>query len=96
MKHLSPCRDCEKAAKELWHGMTAGCNGCECRAIARSPQFFRVRRRRQVDSAYLAVLAAAFDVDPKVEASWRPAHNLVKRAFEYDAMYSVWRAGEPA
>ena len=96
MKHLPPCRDCDRASRELWHGVTANCRGCQLRSVGRLPQFFRVRRRRQVDSAYLAVLKTIFDVDPKDESSWRPVHEEVKHAFAHDAMYEVWRAGEPS
>jgi hypothetical protein len=95
-KHLPPCRDCEKSARELWHGVTADCRGCQARSVGRSPQFFRARRRRQIDSDYLAVLAAVFRVNPKNEESWRPAHDEVKAAFDLDAMYEKWKAGEPA
>jgi hypothetical protein len=93
----SPCQDCDRASRELWHGITAECKGCAARSIARSPQFFRVRKRLNAnDPAYLAMLAAVFDVDPKDKASWWPAHEHVKTAFGSDAMYSTWKAGAAA
>jgi hypothetical protein len=61
--------------------------------VARSPQFFRVRRRQHVDAGYLALLAAVFGVDPKVESDWRPVHDQVKAALNRDAMYAAWVAG---
>ena len=89
----TPCPACDRASRELCGLFKAGCRGCEARAVARSPQFFRVRKRQSAhDPAYLAMLAAAFNVNPKDKDSWWPAHLEVKEAFAHDAMYETWKA----
>lgn len=99
MKHLPPCRDCDRASRELWHGMQASCRQCQARVVGRGYHFLRVRKRQRRDATYDAVLCAVFKIgkdedgrDAKITA----AHEEVKRAFAHDAMYEVWRAGEPS
>lgn len=43
------CKDCEAAATKVWALFTAGCTGCQARAVARSagtPRARAGRRRR--------------------------------------------------
>ena len=50
------CSDCDLAAKRPWHGFFAGCPGCKARSVARSPQFFAVRKAGQQNRHYRALL----------------------------------------
>ena len=76
------CPACDRASRELSGMFKAGCRGCEARAVARSPQFFRVRKRQKLDSAYMALLGKLC-----------LTHEEVKAAFDKDAMYEIWKAG---
>jgi len=50
------CEDCTKAATQVWHGFTMGCQGCCARATARGPNFHRVRTTGSQDRPYRAQL----------------------------------------
>ena len=78
-----PCRDCYRASRELWHGMTDDCTGCRARAVARSPQFFGVRKRQKLNTMYVEMLS---ELDL--------THQQVKDAFAKDSMYSAWKVAE--
>ena len=52
------CPNCTKAEAQPWHQFTAGCKGCEARAISRSPQFVESRRSGKQTPEYRAALAA--------------------------------------
>lgn len=52
------CPNCTQAKAQPWHQFTAGCKGCEARALSRSPQFVESKRRNRQTPEYRAALAA--------------------------------------
>lgn len=52
------CQDCQTATERPWHTFTAGCSGCDARALSRSLQYVESRRRGKQTQAYRAALQA--------------------------------------
>lgn len=50
------CTNCTRAAAEPWHGFSSGCPGCRARSVARSPQFYAVRKSGVQDRHYRGLL----------------------------------------
>lgn len=50
------CEDCTNSAAKLWHGFTAGCDGCKSRAVSRGPNYRRARDSGRQDRPYLEEL----------------------------------------
>lgn len=50
------CKDCEAAATKVWALFTAGCTGCQARAVARSPQCWDAARKGRQTQAYRDLL----------------------------------------
>lgn len=53
---MDGCTSCASAARELSHAFTNGCQGCAARAVARGPNFKRVRHAGMQDRQYRALL----------------------------------------
>ena len=77
------CPDCTRAAEQLHHGFAARCPGCQSRAIARGPDYFRVRKAGKLDPTYQSLL-------DRIGAD----HAAVKAAAQADHLTSGrWREG---
>lgn len=70
-----PCPDCTKAAAGQWHGFNWTCTTCRARQVARSQDYWRVRRLGHLDKAYRTLLGTC-----------RVTHEEVRAAAERDAM----------
>jgi hypothetical protein len=51
------CVDCTQAAERPWHIFSSGCNGCEARGLARSPQYAESKRLGRLTGPYRDLLA---------------------------------------
>ena len=51
------CIDCMKAAEGPWHVFSSGCDGCEARSLARSPQYAESKHLGRLTRAYQGLLA---------------------------------------
>ena len=51
------CVDCKRAAEGPWHVFSSGCNGCEARGLARSPQYAESKRQGRLTRSYQDLLA---------------------------------------
>jgi len=51
------CVDCKRAAEGPWHVFSSGCNGCEARGLARSPQYADSKRLGRLTGSYQNLLA---------------------------------------
>lgn len=50
------CVDCTTASKRPWHVFSSGCNGCEARGLARSPQYSESKRLGRLTGPYQDLL----------------------------------------
>ena len=71
----SDCPDCTAAAQQDWHGFKAGCLGCAARAVARGPNYRRVRDAGRLDRQYRGELEQL-----------GVTHEQVKAAAQADAL----------
>ncbi len=63
------CKDCEASAKELHHGFTSACKGCQARAAARGPAYFESKRAGRLTEPYRGLLAALGLTHEQVKAA---------------------------
>lgn len=71
------CADCTRASAELWHGFRAACVGCEARAVARGPHYFRCRRAGRLDAGYRDLIARLGLTHDQVKAA--DAEDFIRR-----------------
>lgn len=50
------CVDCINAAARPWHIFSSGCDGCEARGLARSPQYAESKRLSRLTRSYQDLL----------------------------------------
>ena len=73
------CPDCTEATTNpIWPGYHASCRGCQTRALANGPQFWRSLQDRQRTPAYRAELAAVFG-EEGAEAGHQAVHAEYRR-----------------
>ena len=66
---MNDCPECNAAAKQLWHGFHANCEGCMARAISRSPAFHECKASGKLTPLYRALLSARLVTHDEVKAA---------------------------